>query len=56
LSLASQEPFKKPTEALTQTVIKGTVDVEKEIAELRKIAERETHGRGGNGDNREDYR
>ena len=35
------EPFKNPTEALTQTVIKGTVDVEKEIAELRKIAEKE---------------
>lgn len=35
------EPFKNPTEALTQTVIKGTIDVEKEIAELRKIAERE---------------
>ena len=35
------EPFKDPTEALTQTVVRGTTDVEEEIAKLRKTAEKE---------------
>ena len=35
------EPLKDPVEALTQTVIKGSTNVEEEIARLRKIAEEE---------------
>jgi len=35
------EPVRDPIELLEKTVVKGTEDIEKEIVELRGVAERE---------------
>ena len=41
------EPVRDPLEELTASVIEGTKDVEREIARLREVAEREGLRRAG---------
>jgi len=46
------EPVRDPIDLLTSSVIRGTVDVENEISELRKAALKEAEARiGENGNN-----
>jgi len=40
-------PIKNPVDRLTETVIKGSNNIEEEISRLRKIAEKEVFSRLG---------